>query len=71
MFLLKEKEIVFKGEINPEALFQLFHKCESFPVPKFQEGSGEMRRKFNRRDDLVTNEHLMEEALSSHNTLVL
>lgn len=31
-FLLKEKEIVFGGESNPDVLFQLFQIYESCPV---------------------------------------
>ena len=40
-------------------------------MPPFQESIREMRIKCNRRDDLITKEYLMAEALSSYNTLVL
>ena len=49
-FLLKEREIAFGGENNPDVLFQLFQICESCPVAKFQEHIGELRRRCNRRD---------------------
>ena len=70
-FLLKEKEIAFGGESNPDALFQLFQIYESCPVQKFQEAIGELRREYNRRDPSITKEFLMAEALNSHDILVL
>ena len=70
-FLLKEKEIAFGGEDNPDALFQLFQIYESCPVQKFQEAISELRRKHDRRDPSIKKEHLMAEALSSCDTLFL
>ena len=70
-FLLKEREIAFGGESNPDVLFQLFQVYESCPVAKFQEHLGELRRKYNRRDLSITKECLMSEALSAYDTLVL
>ena len=70
-FLIKEKEIAFGGEDNPDVLFQLFQIYESCPVQKFQEAIGELRRKHNRRDPSITKECLMAEALSSCDALVL
>ena len=70
-FLLKEKEIAFGGESNPDVLFQLFQVYESCPVQKFQEAIGELRRKYNRRDPSITKEFLMAEALNLYDTLVL
>ena len=40
IFLLKEKEISFGGEINPDVLFQLFKIYETCPVPAFKEAIG-------------------------------
>ena len=70
-FALKEREIAFGGENNPDVLFQLFQVYESCPVAKFQEHIGELRRKYNRRDPSITKEYLMAEALSFYDTLVL
>ena len=70
-FTMKEREIAFGGESNPDVLFQLFQVYESCPVAKFQEHIGELRRKYNRRDPSITKEHLMAEALSAYDTLVL
>ena len=53
-FLLKEKEVAFCGETNPDVHFQLFQIYESCTVSKFQEVIGKIRRKWNRRDDLIT-----------------
>ena len=70
-FLLKEKEITFGVENDPDVLFQLFKIYESCPVQKFQETIGELRREHNCRDPSITKEFLIVEALNSHYTLVL
>ena len=69
--MLKEKEIVFGSEDNPDILFELFQIYESCPVQKFQEAIGKLRREYNRRDLLTTKEYLIAEALSSYDMLVL
>ena len=70
-FLGKEREIAVGDEENPDVLFQLFQHYESYLVPRFQEAIGKMRWGLNRRDPKIKKEHLMAEALSSHDTLVL
>ena len=67
----KNKEISFGGETNHDALFQVSKICESFLVPKFQETISEIRRKHNRKDASITKELIMDEALSTCDTLIL
>ena len=70
MFLLQEKYIEFGAEIIPDILLQLFKIYESCPPPEFQESIGEVRKKFNSRDDLIAKECLMAETLSSYSKLI-
>ena len=53
-FTLKEREIAFGGEKNHVVLFQFFQTCESCPVTKFQDAIGEMRQKYDLRDETIT-----------------
>ena len=66
----KNKEITFGGENNHDALFQVFKIYESFPVPKFQETISEFWRKHNRNDASITKELIMNDALTTYETLI-
>ena len=70
-FTLKNKEIGFSGEVNPECLYQLFKAYETCPVPKFQETISDYKRRWNRGDATVTKEALMAEAATTCDALVL
>ena len=48
-FQQKKMGVAFVGKSNPDVVFQLFKAHEKYPIPKFQETIGEIRKKSQHR----------------------